>query len=148
MKKIYLDNSFKHIKGERVNTFIKRFILNSYYTKTYSDPEKTEEQCPWGKYRSIDDILKIIHTRYPNITLEHICKNFKKVIESSDNLSFFYCPDIRKWMFVKAGRASSKYQFMWNYKDSDKKIKSTGNCKMTYYKFMKLMGYSDEEMKK
>lgn len=41
---------------------------------TYHDKECTTIQCKAGKNRSIDDILEIVNTYYPSITIKRLCQ--------------------------------------------------------------------------
>ena len=41
---------------------------------TYHDEECTKIQCEAGKNRSIDDILEIVNTYYPSITIKRLCQ--------------------------------------------------------------------------
>lgn len=41
-------------------------------TITYSDPECTQIECKADKYRSVDDIVDIVHTYFPDATEKEI----------------------------------------------------------------------------
>lgn len=41
---------------------------------TYHDKECTTIQCREGKNRSIDDVLEIVNTYYPDVKIEELCQ--------------------------------------------------------------------------
>lgn len=72
-----------YVKFGRQST-LKKFLTllfssNKVYTyltcvETFSDEECTIRQCAESKYRSIEDLLEIVNTYYPTITIERLCK--------------------------------------------------------------------------
>lgn len=41
---------------------------------TYHDEECTKIQCEAGRNRSIDDVLEIVNTYYPDVQIEELCQ--------------------------------------------------------------------------
>ena len=98
---------YVNIKRQR---FVKDFITllyshskNGYMTciESFSDQELTKSQCNKGKYRSIDDILEIVNTYYPSITMKRLAKILHNLeILNNENKTYYfhslYCSNIEK----------------------------------------------------
>lgn len=58
-------------------------------------------QCDSGKYRSIDDFIKICKYYFPEKTvkncLEFLISKFDYIQSQNVSINFGYCPNIRKW---------------------------------------------------
>lgn len=98
---------YVNIKRQRL---VKDFITllyshskNGYMTciESFSDQELTKIQCVKGKYRSIDDVLEIVNTYYPSITMKRLAKILHNLeIVNNDNKTYYfyslYCTNIEK----------------------------------------------------
>lgn len=55
---------------------------------TYHDEECTKIQCKAGKNRSIDDVLEIVNTYYPDVKIEELCKVLFNLKIERDNTKY------------------------------------------------------------
>jgi len=85
------------IKRQR---YLKDFLIllyshpfQSYLTcvESFKDSLFTIRQCKAGKYRSIDEILEIVNTYYPSITLKRLAKLLCSLeIKKNNGTYYFY----------------------------------------------------------
>jgi hypothetical protein len=75
-------------------TLLYSYHNGSYLTsvETYSDKECTVVQCKKGKYRSIDEILEILQTYYPSLSIKKLIKSLynTKIIKDEDNKEYTF----------------------------------------------------------
>lgn len=57
-------------------TLLFSFEKNHYLlcVETFKDKKYSKTQCEAGRYRCIDEILEIVNTYYPSITIKKLCK--------------------------------------------------------------------------
>lgn len=73
---------------------------NGYLTciKSFEDELCTIKQCDADKYRSIEEILEIINTYYPSITMKRLAKVLHSLIIEKDNRTYkfysLYCSKV------------------------------------------------------
>jgi hypothetical protein len=85
-------------------TLLYSYHNGSYLTsvETYSNKECTVIQCKKGKYRSIDEILEILQTYYPSLSIKKLIKSLydTKIMRNEDNKEYtfhsIYCSQIVK----------------------------------------------------
>lgn len=76
---------------------------------TYHNEECTKIQCSEGRNRSIDDILEIVNTYYPSITIKRLCQVLFNLKIKQDNFEYsvygLKCTGINKsvLLFTKFG---------------------------------------------
>lgn len=84
---------------------INLFTYNNYYselkgTKTYSDKECKIIQCSQGRYRSVDDIVELVNTYFPNTEDLNIFKEiFNLAIKHNEQVFVPYlvdCNDVQR----------------------------------------------------
>lgn len=70
-----------------------------YCVKTYYDKECTDKQCHVAR-RSIDDLLSILNTYYPTVTIEQLAYY---LIDKADThgIKCFYCDDVEHIVFLR-----------------------------------------------
>lgn len=88
----------KNPKLTSLSDFIKSLklypsITQSKFVKTFKDPECTEEQCQSAS-RSINAIVEIVQTYFPDETLSSVLKALQK-----EPITMIRCPDIQKFVF-------------------------------------------------
>lgn len=156
MKKIYLRN-FKKTRKTTINDIINiltepEYIFNVSSTYTINKKQSIIKHCSRGKSRSLNDIVNVIKTYFPNATTKTILKTlYNNIIEYNSKLLkktdgrklLIYCPDIKKivvqnkWEFY-LGKEPLETKLFWNciynYQDY-----------LDYYYNKKVKGYSLKE---
>lgn len=68
--------------------------------ESFKDELYTIQQCQAGKYRSIDEILEIINTYYPSITMKRLAKVLHSMVITKGNNKYYfyslYCSKVEK----------------------------------------------------
>lgn len=68
--------------------------------KSFRDKLYTIQQCKAGKYRSIDELLEIVNTYYPSITIKKLSKILHSMVITKDNKNYtfysLYCSKVQK----------------------------------------------------
>lgn len=149
--KIYLKNYVKK-RGLPVASFLEELFHKQYgFPATYCDKECTKIQCSRGKNRSIDDVMCLIKTYYPNKTYKHIFEQFRIYLEKVNNVNddecsntLILCNDIEKWVFGYRWNCPDKL-FCGDYRNSSEET-DEGLGKYNYDIFMKKLGYTDKEI--
>ena len=145
--KLYVD--IKKENKERITTFLKKcYNINSshvVFRKTYFDELCQNKQCKEAN-RSFEDLYATIKTYYHHCSKKHFAKQLDKLIQKS-KLRLLFCPEISKWvlMNISYGTQDNTYKNLYNYAQSNKKLKKKGKGEYNYYDIMLLMGYSKEE---
>lgn len=147
--KLYVD--VKKEKRERITTFLKKCYsietdpFNIVFKKTYFDELCQNQECKKAN-RSFEDLYTTIKTYYPYCSKKHFGKQLNKLIQTS-KLRLLFCPDISKWVLMNIvyGTIDKNYKNLYNYSNSNKKLKKKGKGEYNYYDIMLLMGYSKKE---
>jgi hypothetical protein len=98
---------YVNIKKQR---YLKDFLIllysihndNGYLTciESFKDELCTIKQCKANKYRSIDEILEIVNTYYPSITIKRLAKVLHNLIIKKNNYTYYfhslYCSKVEK----------------------------------------------------
>lgn len=97
---------YVNIKRQR---YLKDFLtllysspINCYLTcvESFKDELYTIQQCQARKYRSIDEILEIVNTYYPSITMKKLAKVLHSMVITKDNKKYklysLYCNKVGK----------------------------------------------------
>jgi len=97
---------YVNIKRQR---YLKDFLIllyshpnQGYLTciESFENELCTIRQCENGKYRSIDEILEIVNTYYPSITIKRLAKVLHNLIITNNNKQYYfhslYCNKVKK----------------------------------------------------
>ena len=91
---------------------------------------KGGHNCYHNKYRSLDDVIKIVKYYYPKKKIKDIIKSILKYQKTFDYKFYFgYCPNIRKTNFRGLSRFGS--EFGNSYFRSSFEFQGFPNCKIS-----------------
>lgn len=92
---IYVKNPNLNSVGEFIMSLkdYTHSTLSSKFVETYTDPECTVQQCRVAN-RSINAVVEIVQTYFPDQTIESVLKEIQKL-----QITMIRCPDIQKFVF-------------------------------------------------
>lgn len=100
--------------------------------ESYRDKDCTILQCKSGKYRSFEEILEIVNTYYPSITIQKLCKvlfNLKLKYQESDYYFYYLnCNKVKKtttlFAIFKCNSDSNQHYSKWTINELIKMSKN------------------------
>ncbi len=107
MRYLYVKFNENEEKPETVRDLLKKMFSNNgsfgcmTAIESYSNRKLTNIQCAKNRYRSFDDVFRIVNTYFPDTSSEEIIKTLltlkvNNINNNSCNLMLSYCSDIRK----------------------------------------------------
>jgi len=127
-RKIRFNSTTTHTVEQILSRLI--YINESYPSATvYS---RGGFHCDAEKYRSLDDIIKVVKYYHPELTVKQILIDISKYKDG--DLYFRYCPSIKKYNF--AGRAHYAGSFKAGMKYFNMKGQGFRNCDITLHQLI------------
>lgn len=116
MKPIYLKFEKYEKKPKTIYDLLKKLFSNGSVVitniKTYSNEKCSHLQCDKGKYRSFDDIVRIVNTYFPNTSVKDVFGHLLKLkvlnyYGNNCKLQMDFCNTMNK---IKLYYSSAKYK--------------------------------------